>query len=103
MDLPLGALSDGVLGADRADARHVVDENAVQRLDGAPIGWRTAALRTIGTGLAVLPFFLGFLPVLLTKKRRGLNDLFAGTVVVYRVFQRDAAMHSGWIEASGHG
>jgi len=80
-----------------------VDENAVQRLDGAPIGWRAAALRTIGTGLAVLPFFLGFLPVLLTKKRRGLNDLFAGTVVVYRVFQRDAAMHSGWIEASGHG
>jgi uncharacterized RDD family membrane protein YckC len=40
-------------------------------------------VRVIGLGLAIVPLFLGFLPVLVDARRRGLHDLLAGTVVLY--------------------
>ena len=40
-------------------------------------------VRLIGLGLAILPLFLGFLPVLVDAQRRGLHDFLAGTVVLY--------------------
>ncbi len=62
---------------------------AVLRQDRGDVGWARAFTRAVGTGLSVLPFFLGFLPILFTKRRRGFNDVLAGTVVVYRPQQRD--------------
>ena len=42
--------------------------------------------RLVGLVLAILPLFAGFLPVLFTERRRGLQDFVAGTVVVYEDF-----------------
>jgi uncharacterized RDD family membrane protein YckC len=49
--------------------------------DGAPPSPRAALFRLAGLALAALPLFLGFLPVLLDDRRRGLHDMLAGTVV----------------------
>ena len=38
-------------------------------------------MRLIGLGLAIIPFFAGFLPVLVDDRRRGIHDMLAGTVV----------------------
>ena len=43
---------------------------------------RRALFRFGALVLAALPFFLGFLPILLTERRRGLQDMLARTVVV---------------------
>jgi uncharacterized RDD family membrane protein YckC len=43
--------------------------------------WR-ALLRLFGLMLAALPLFLGFLPILLNDRRRGLQDWIGGSVVV---------------------
>jgi uncharacterized RDD family membrane protein YckC len=51
--------------------------------DGSPPGTVRAVVRVIGLGLAIIPLFLGFLPVLVDNRRRGLADFLAGTVVVY--------------------
>ena len=40
-------------------------------------------VRLVGLGLAIVPMFAGFVPVLFTERRRGLPDFLAGTVVVY--------------------
>ena len=40
-------------------------------------------VRFVGLVLSIVPLFAGFLPVLFTKRRRGLADFLAGTVVVY--------------------
>jgi uncharacterized RDD family membrane protein YckC len=42
-----------------------------------------AIVRLIGLGLAIIPLFMGFLPVLVDDRRRGLADFLAGTVVIY--------------------
>jgi uncharacterized RDD family membrane protein YckC len=42
-----------------------------------------AILRAVGTAVAIIPLFAGYLPVLFDKRRRGLPDFLAGTVVVY--------------------
>ncbi len=59
-----------------------VMEIRVIATDGGPIKPRRALLRFGALVLAVLPFFLGFLPILLTERRRGLQDMLARTVVV---------------------
>jgi uncharacterized RDD family membrane protein YckC len=51
--------------------------------DGAPPRAGRAIVRLVGLGLAIVPFFAGFLPVLVDDRRRGLADFLAGTVVVY--------------------
>ena len=40
-------------------------------------------LRGIGLILCIITLFLGFVPVLFDRRRRGLHDMLAGTVVVY--------------------
>ena len=50
---------------------------------GGHIGVVRATVRLVGLGLAIIPLFAGFLPVLFDARRRALPDFLAGTVVVY--------------------
>jgi uncharacterized RDD family membrane protein YckC len=50
---------------------------------GDPPSIGRSLLRFVGLMLAIVPLFAGFVPVLFTKRRRGLPDYFAGTVVLY--------------------
>jgi uncharacterized RDD family membrane protein YckC len=47
-----------------------------------PLRPRTAFVRLIGLFLAALPLLLGFVPILLNDRRRGLQDFLARSVVV---------------------
>ncbi len=40
-------------------------------------------LRLIGLVVSIAAFFIGFVPVLFDKRRRGLADFLAGTAVLY--------------------
>ena len=53
----------------------------VVRANGSPLRSRHALLRLVGM-LVSLPLFWGYLPILVTDRRRGAFDLMAGTVVV---------------------
>ena len=44
---------------------------------------RRALVRVFGMLAAAIPFFAGYLLILVTERRRGLQDLLARTVVVY--------------------
>jgi uncharacterized RDD family membrane protein YckC len=59
-----------------------------------PLLVRWALMRLAGLVLAAIPLLLGFLPILLTARRRGLQDLLGRSVVV-------SAVHRGTAEASG--
>jgi uncharacterized RDD family membrane protein YckC len=61
----------------------------VLRADGRRLLPRHAIARLIGMVLAAIPLLAGFLPVLVTDRRRGLHDWLAGTVV--RVAARQPA------------
>lgn len=50
--------------------------------DGGIIGPRRAAVRFAGLILAAIPLLAGFVPILFDARRRGLQDMLAGTVVV---------------------
>jgi uncharacterized RDD family membrane protein YckC len=50
---------------------------------GDPPGFGKALVRFAGLVLAAIPFCAGFLPILFDERRRGLQDMLAGTVVVY--------------------
>lgn len=50
--------------------------------------WRSI-VRVVGLGLAIIPFFAGFVPVLFDRRRRGIQDMLAGTVVVYDAAEPD--------------
>jgi uncharacterized RDD family membrane protein YckC len=50
---------------------------------GEPPTVRRSVLRLVGLGLAIIPLFAGFLPVLVDDRRRGLHDYLAGSVVLY--------------------
>jgi uncharacterized RDD family membrane protein YckC len=56
---------------------------------------RRGLLRVIGMTLAAIPFFAGYLLILVNDRRRGLHDLIARTVVVYVERERPAASHRG--------
>jgi uncharacterized RDD family membrane protein YckC len=56
----------------------------VRDLDGGRIGWGAALLRMLGMYVASAVFYLGFIWILVDKRRRGFHDLIAGTVVVKR-------------------
>lgn len=58
-------------------------ELRVTTAHGARPGFVRSVVRMIGLWLAIIPFFAGFIPVLLDRRRRGLHDLLAGTVVYY--------------------
>ncbi len=44
---------------------------------------RWAIVRLVGLFLAALPLLLGFVPILLNERRRGLQDLLGRSVVVH--------------------
>ena len=50
---------------------------------GRPPRVLRSLLRLVGLALAMIPMLTGFLPALVTERRRALQDLIAGTVVVY--------------------
>lgn len=60
----------------------VMQIRVVRAKDGATLRPRRALLRLIGLTLAALPLFLGFLPILLNERRRGLQDVIGGSVVI---------------------
>jgi uncharacterized RDD family membrane protein YckC len=51
--------------------------------DGHHPGIGRSLVRIVGLGLAIIPLFAGFLPVLVDNRRRALQDFMAGTTVVY--------------------
>ena len=55
----------------------------VQGPAGNPPSLGRSLVRLVGLVLAIVPMFAGFIPVLFTKRRRGLADFLAGTVVLY--------------------
>jgi uncharacterized RDD family membrane protein YckC len=54
----------------------------VGRADGGRVGVARAIVRFVGLLVAIVPFFLGFVPALYDRRRRALPDLLAGTTVV---------------------
>lgn len=50
-----------------------------------------SVVRVIGLGLAIIPLFAGFIPVLFDSRRRALQDMLAGTVVLYAGAELPAA------------
>ena len=50
---------------------------------GSAPGLGRSLVRLIGLSEAILLLFIGFLPVLVDDRRRALQDLLAGTAVVY--------------------
>jgi uncharacterized RDD family membrane protein YckC len=52
--------------------------------DGGPVTLGPAILRLIGYWVDGFVFYLGFIWVLIDKRRRGWHDLIAGTVVIQR-------------------
>ena len=55
----------------------------VKRDTGEPLSPTRSILRFVGLLLAIVPMFAGFLPALFDERRRALQDMIAGTVVVY--------------------
>jgi uncharacterized RDD family membrane protein YckC len=55
----------------------------VVRTDHTPLGWGRASLRFIGYWISAIVLFLGFLWVLVDRRRQGWHDKLAGTYVVY--------------------
>lgn len=58
--------------------------HVVRDRDGSKISWGTAFLRLIGLWVASAVFYLGFIWIFVDKRRRGWQDLIAGTIVVKR-------------------
>lgn len=54
----------------------------VRDRDGGRIGWGTAFLRLVGLWVAGAVFYLGYIWIFIDKRRRGWQDLIAGTIVV---------------------
>ena len=50
---------------------------------GRGLGVLRSLVRLIGLALAIIPLFAGFLPVLVDRRRRALQDFVAGTFVLY--------------------
>jgi uncharacterized RDD family membrane protein YckC len=58
------------------------DLRVVRDADGSRIGWGTAFLRLIGLWVAAAVFYIGYIWIFVDKRRRGWQDLIAGTVVI---------------------
>jgi uncharacterized RDD family membrane protein YckC len=57
----------------------------VRDVDGGPLTTGQAIIRLLGYWVSSAVLYLGFIWVLIDKRRRGWHDLIAGTVVVKRV------------------
>jgi uncharacterized RDD family membrane protein YckC len=62
---------------------------------GGKLGYRRAFQRVVGLTLAVIPFFLGLVPILLSERRRGLQDQFADTIVIHDPERREPRPGAG--------
>jgi uncharacterized RDD family membrane protein YckC len=69
-------------GAGQTPGMRLLRLRVVGREGRAPSLGRSI-VRVVGTFVAIVPLFAGYLPVLFDDRRRGLPDLLAGTVVVY--------------------
>jgi uncharacterized RDD family membrane protein YckC len=58
-------------------------------MDGAPLSWRTGALRTFGYVLGSIPLHAGFLWALWDRDRQAWHDKLAGTCVVRATVARE--------------
>lgn len=58
---------------------------------GEPPGVGRSIVRVVGLALAIIPLFAGFLPVLVDDRRRALQDMLAGTVVLHATAELPAA------------
>jgi uncharacterized RDD family membrane protein YckC len=54
----------------------------VRDADGGPISGGSAVLRLVGYWISAAVFYLGFIWILVDKRRRGWHDLLAGTCVI---------------------
>ena len=54
----------------------------VRDRDGGSISWGTAWLRLLGLWVAAVVFYIGYIWIFVDKRRRGWQDLIAGTVVI---------------------
>jgi uncharacterized RDD family membrane protein YckC len=54
----------------------------VRDSDGGRVGWGAAILRLIGLWVGAAVFYLGYIWIFIDKRRRGWQDLIAGTIVV---------------------
>jgi uncharacterized RDD family membrane protein YckC len=55
----------------------------VVRTDGRDLGFWRSVLRAVCYYLSALLLFMGFIWIIFDKKRQGLHDKIAGTVVIY--------------------
>lgn len=69
--------------AGRTPGMHLLHVRVAVEDSPAPPSIRRSAVRLVGMALAIIPMFAGFLPVLFDRRRRGIADMMAGTVVVY--------------------
>src|SRR5262249_34273263 len=68
--------------AGRTPGMHLMHLRVRDHPGRPPAPWRSL-LRAAATVVAIVPLFLGYVPVLFDSRRRGLPDLVAGTEVVY--------------------
>ena len=54
----------------------------VRDADGGPVSGTAAVLRLLGYWVNQVVFYIGFIWILIDKRRRGWHDLIAGTVVI---------------------
>ena len=57
----------------------VVDAETLQ-----PLGWKKALLRCLAYIISALPLYLGFVWIGFDKRKQGLHDKLAGTLVLYQ-------------------
>ena len=55
----------------------------VQAAGDGPLPARRACVRLVGMVLAAIPLMLGYAPILFDRRRRGLHDFLARSVVTY--------------------
>ena len=60
----------------------VMHIRVVRDEDGGPIGWGSAIMRLIGYWISGAVFYIGYVWILVDKRKRGWFDLMAGTCVV---------------------
>ena len=77
--------------AGRTPGMHLLHVRVAVEDSPAPPSIRRSVVRLVGLVLAVIPVFAGFLPVLFDRRRRGIADMMAGTVVVYGSTSPEAA------------
>jgi uncharacterized RDD family membrane protein YckC len=77
-----GGLLRRVLDDDGADPGARIMQIRLVSRASEPVGPRRSLMRCVGMVLAALPLFAGYLPILFDRRRRGLQDRFAGTRVI---------------------